>query len=369
MLWIDRIHRWTGACVGVLLAALGLSGTLLIYEDAWLSATVAGASQSPATDVDASIAAVEQLLNDPSAQPTSVLFPTTNVGLFRLSFANGAGAYADRSGAIVARWDSKWDRAELWLFDFHEHFFLGELGSVAAGMLGLIGLGFVITGLVLWWRSRKSFAVRLLPVSLARLHIVRHHRDLGAWVSPLLAMAMLTGAMLTLRPVADIVLAPLSAPGTIAASLAPPEVAGGPLAADFPWRTMLQVVHRQYPTAQLRSISLPRKSGQLIRVRVRQPTEWLPNGRTVFWFDAADGRLIEARDAHALPLAGRAFNLVYPLHAATVGGWLYKTAMTIAGVALTLLGTLTVWSFWGYQARRARQGQRATLDRAERSKA
>ncbi len=40
MRWIDPIHRWTGAIIGVLLAAMGLSGTLLIHEDAWVRATV-----------------------------------------------------------------------------------------------------------------------------------------------------------------------------------------------------------------------------------------------------------------------------------------------------------------------------------------
>ena len=45
MLWIDRIHRWTGAFIGLLLAAMGLSGTLLLYEDAWLRATVPHAAE------------------------------------------------------------------------------------------------------------------------------------------------------------------------------------------------------------------------------------------------------------------------------------------------------------------------------------
>ena len=57
----------------------------------------------------------------------------------------------------------------------------------------------------------------------------------------------------------------------------------------------------------------------------------------------------------ALPLAARAFNLVYPIHASTVGGLLYKALMTAAGLALTLLGTLAVYSFWGFQTRRALQ--------------
>ena len=31
MFWIALIHRWAGAFIGLLLAALGLSGTLLLF--------------------------------------------------------------------------------------------------------------------------------------------------------------------------------------------------------------------------------------------------------------------------------------------------------------------------------------------------
>ena len=349
--------------IGVLLAALGLSGTLLIYEDAWLRATVPGASESLVQDIDTTIAVAERLLESEEALVTGLRFPTESLGLYRLSYENGAGAYADQSGTIVAHWASTWDRLELWLFDFHHHLFFGRVGSTLGGVLALIGLGFAITGPILWWRSRKSFAFRLLPASFSRNHIVRHHRDLGVLTSPMLVLACLTGAMLTLRPVASFVLAPLPGSESIAESLAPPTVAGGALSAEFDWGSALRQAHQTYPNAELRTVGAPRRPGQLVRIRVRQPGEWLPNGRTVLWFDGANGRLIEARDARSLPLAGRAFNLVYPLHAASVGGWIYKAAMTITGIALTLLGSFAVWSFGGFQARRARLRANAAADR------
>jgi uncharacterized iron-regulated membrane protein len=286
---------------------------------------------------------------------SSLLFPTESLGVFRLQFDKGQGAYADQSGQIVVRWTSKWDRLELWMFDLHHHFFLGETGTTLVGILAMIGLGFVITGALLWWRSRKSFAPRPWPNGLSRLQIIRHHRDLGVVMAPLLFIALLTGAMLTLRPVAEFILAPLPSPVTIAESLASPQAKGGPLTVRFDWGATLTTVRKIYPEADPRSISVPRQTGDLIRVRVRQPSEWLPNGRTVFWFDPADGRLIEVRGNESLPLATRAFNLVYPLHASSVGGVIYKAALTLAGLALTLLGTLAVWAFWGYRIR-----QRAT---------
>jgi uncharacterized iron-regulated membrane protein len=351
MRWIDPIHRWTGAIMGVLLAAMGLSGTLLIHEDAWLRATVPHASDARASDVTAYAPALERLMADPT-RPANVIFPSDSLGVFTLSFGEGAGAYADASGAIVSRWETKWERPEVWLFDFHHHLFSGEAGTTAVGILALIGLAFVVTGIALWWQNRKNFKLRAVPSGLSRRQIVRHHRDLGLVMSPLLIVLFLTGSMLVFRPIADVLFAPLSPAGTITASLEQPTVKGAKLAANFDWSALLQVVRNEYPEGQLRGLSVPRREGQLIRVRVKQPAEWLPNGRTMMWFDPGSGRLVDSRDATTLPLATRAYNIVYPIHASKVGGVIYKLVMTAAGLTLVMLGSLAVYAFWGFRMRR-----------------
>lgn len=79
---------------------------------------------------------------------------------------------------------------------------------------------------------------------------------------------------------------------------------------------------------------------------MKQPEEWVPGGRTVVWFDAESGALVDARDARTLPRQARAYNLLFPLHAAEVGGLAYRLVMTLTGLTLALLGTLAVWTFW-----------------------
>ena len=59
-------------------------------------------------------------------------------------------------------------------------------------------------------------------------------------MSPLLVAKLLTGAMLTLRPVADFLFWPMSPPGTIAKSLAAPQAKGGAIAAQFRLGTALK---------------------------------------------------------------------------------------------------------------------------------
>ncbi len=342
---LDLMHRWMGGFIGLLLAVLGLTGALLVHKEAWLRWTLPHAADAQVQDGGALAAAATRLLSSSSDKPRSITFATDNFGLHRLSYGGNRGSYADQTGEIVTRWSSVWDRPELWLFDIHHYLLMGEAGGVIGGILGMIGLGFVFTGTILWWRTRRTFAFRLLPKRVSRPAILRHHRDLGIVVAPLLFLSMLTGSMITLRPVSDLLLSPLSSPAEMRAATAPPPVQDGPLR-QIEWHRLISEVRTRYPEAEIRRISVPAQQEEPITIRARQPQEWLPNGRTLFWFNPADGRLLDYRDALALPTGVRLFNLLYPVHAAKVGGLPYRLVMTISGVALFLLGSLAVFSFW-----------------------
>lgn len=338
------IHRWTGGLIGLLLALLGATGTILAFKDWWVSAPGAGDTRRQ------TLAEVERVASslfvEGTARPDYIIFASDSFGLHRTA-AGDAGAYLDSAGRTVASWTSVWDRPELWLFDLHHYLLVGDPGKIVAGIAGLVGLGFIVTGIVLWWRTRRTFELRPWPRRMTRPSVVRHHRDLGLVASPLLFLTCLTGAMMALKPVGDLVVAPLSSPAEREAALAPPEVAPsrGP-ARNLDWGRMLGVAKARYPDAAFRILAVPAKAGAPITLRMKQPGEWLPNGRTMLWFDPVDGRLLRTVDALALPAGAQAFNMVYPLHSGKVGGLAWTIAIALAGVALTLLGTLATWSFW-----------------------
>ncbi|USI74887.1 PepSY-associated TM helix domain-containing protein [Sphingomonas morindae] len=343
MRWIDRLHRWTGGLIGLLLALIGLTGALLVHRRAWILLPHTG--DAPRQDSAHLAATVARVMADPKARPEQLIFAEPGFGLDRLAFKGGAGAYLDQAGGLVARWSSQWARPELWLFDLHRHLLAGDAGETLVGVAGLVGIGFVLTGLLLWWRTRRSFAFRLWPRRMSRPAILRHHRDLGIVMAPLLLLSFGTGTLLVFRPLTAIVFGP-SAPAAIRAATAPPPAPPAPLAARLDWAAMVRVARARFPQAELRSVTLPRRGNGLITLRMRQPEEWLRGGRTILWFAADSGRLIAARDSRAAPGAARVFGLLFPLHAAEVGGLAYRLVMTLSGLTLGLFGTLTVWSFW-----------------------
>ena len=349
MATLRLLHRWLGGFVGLLLALLGLTGTPLLHKEAWLRATLPHATDARIGDPYAVGAALGRLFAEPSA-PRSVLMASDGFGLHRLSYPGGseAGAYATQAGEIVERWTGKWDRLEIWLFDLHHHLLLkGETGDTIAGVGALIGLGFVITGVILWWPSRRLFALRLLPRRLSRAEVVAQHRDLGVVAAPLLAVSLLTGAAMTVDPVSDAIVHAFSPPDEVRTARAAPPAKGGPLSPDLDWAALIRTAQATYPDGEVRLVAVPVKPGELISMRMRREAEWLPNGRTLLWFDPADGRLVAHRDALALPLGLQVANAEYPIHAAKVGGLPYRLVMTVSGLALTLLGSLAVVTFWG----------------------
>ena len=304
---VDLLHRWAGGCLGILLALLGLSGAILLHKHRWISLPHMGDPQ--VQDVALLSAALNSVIT-PAQVPRSIIFASEDFGLHRVRFDQKAGAYTDQTGAVVAQWESKWDRPELWLFDLHHYLWAGDTGTIVAGWLALIGLCFVVTGSVLWWRSRRTFKLRLWPARMSRPAIVRHHRDAGIVLSPLLFISLLTGAMLTLRPFANVVLSPWSSANEMRDATAAPKHSGGSFFRSMKWESLLTQARRRFPAAEFRVLTLPKKRGDLIALRMKQPQEWLSNGRTVLWFDPANGRLVEARSSDALPAGSRIFNMV-----------------------------------------------------------
>ncbi|KTE08243.1 PepSY-associated TM helix domain-containing protein [Sphingopyxis sp. H115] len=353
---LDTLHRWTGGLIGLVLAMLGLSGTILLYEHLWIG--VPGTGDALRSDLATVAATTEKLMAMPGAQ--GIIYADERFRLHQLRFGEGAGAYASQSGEIATRWASQWERPELWIFDFHHHLFAGDSGEWVIGVAGLCGLFFVISGVILWWRTRRTFQLRLWPKRLSRPSILMHHRDLGIVVAPLLLISIVTGTMMIFRPFALGMVAPFGPVAETAKALEPPKYRGGPLAEKPDYTAMLTEARRRFPDAEFRILSLPRKAGDPISLRMKQPDEWLPNGRSTLAFDAATGEVLGARDALKLPPGAQAFNKAFPIHASKVGGWAWRILLTISGLAMAMLGSLAVWTFWFRRPKAAKHPAKKT---------
>jgi len=346
---LATLHRWLGGLVGFGLAVLGMSGAALLWKPWW--AAVAQDARAPSVaEALAIIAAGEKL------GAGYVTLPSAEFGVAQAGLPEGGGAYLAHDGHVLARWDSVWERPETFLFDLHHHLLMGERGELISGWLGIAAIGFCITGLILWWPTRRTFQWRAVPARLTRPAIIRHHRDIGVVLALPILLAALTGAMMVLKPLGQTLLAPLSTAREVEAWQAKPPAPATTVAAD--WPAILTAAHSRFPDGVVRMIIWPKAPGGAATIRLRRPAEWHPNGRTTLT-TSGDGTVLMARDAPAAPLAIRAGNALYPLHSARLAGSAMalplRIIMTLAGIGLAMLGSLTVMTFW-----RSRSPRRAS---------
>lgn len=347
---LSLLHRWAGGLIGLLLALLGLSGAILIWEGAWIQ--VPGASEPVIENIAAMGAISDRAIADGAIRIT---FASDEIGLHHAAGNDGSGTYFKQDGTIAAQWNSQWERPEFWLFDFHHHLFAGTSGEAITGIAGIAGLLFVITGAILWWRSRRAFELRLLPRNAQPGPIVRHHRDLGVIVTPLLLASLTTGIGMIYGDMARAVTGASKA-------RTPPKDASTAQSIVSPV-LMLQAAKARFPNAAIRRLSVPSKPSAAYSVRMRQRGEWTPNGRTTVYFDRS-GRMLQVDDARAGNGGDNVLEKLYPVHSSKVGGTLWKIAMTVSGLALFMLGSFAVYSFW---LRKANRGRKKLMVRREKS--
>ena len=347
------VHAWAGLVLALVVAVIAASGTLLVFKADYLRVAFPQAG-SPAPTTPAALAAVlESAQRRFPQQVRSVVFGTEAFGGHQVYLRDGGGAYLGTGGALLAHWPAN-GRPEAWLFSLHEELLGGETGHLVAGSVGLASAVLAVAGLVLWWPGARGFRGRLWPRTFTRRALIAQHRDLGAVAALPILLVTLTGAAMVFPAPAQTLLAAVlpGGPATRVPAAAVPPATPPAVAPD--WARWLDLAQAQFPDATLRVVALA-PQGERVTVRLRQPREWHPNGRTRVELAAADGAVLKVHDALRDAPAARAFDALYPLHAAKVGGRAYDVVVAASGLALTLLALLGGGSFaaWKFARRRA----------------
>lgn len=350
---LSLLHRWVGAIGGLLLALLGLTGTLLVWRNQLTF--VAHATDAVRAD-PAALARAVGAVSGASSPIDRITFAGDGLGVHQAIFADGSGAYVSQAGETVARWSASWQRPELWVFDLHHRLLLGDTGETLTGVAGLTGLAFVLTGIILWWRTRRRFRLRVWPATMKPGAIVQHHRDMGVVTAPLLLVSLVTGVLMIFPALGGPLLADPRARAPKVDS-----VRARPSPHDL--KPLFTAAAAMFPGAEIRRLQMPRKPGTPVVLRLRQSFEWTPNGRTFVYADPVTLAILRSDDPATRGTAAALREKLYPVHAAKTGGIAWKLAMSMSGIVLTLLGSLAVYGFWRtkWNVGRARRTKRGRL--------
>lgn len=211
---IRLIHLVLGLAAGLLLSIVTVSGAAVVFRDDldWLHAERREPAAAGGAALDATAAALRERW--PGVRVTRLLTPEATGRGHEWWLRDDKGT---RETADDESWKAFTDAASgeplgdtrgssvsaalAWLARFHHNLWLGEVGGILVGVSGLAMLGFIATGLWLWWPGLKRFAtgfrMRWSKGGLAR------NWDLHNWsgiigTAPLLVIA-LTGAMFEFR--------------------------------------------------------------------------------------------------------------------------------------------------------------------------
>lgn len=345
---IRTVHAWAGAILSLLLIVLGLTGSLLVFENDWIALKHPEVRAGFAADPAVLGAAAERLEADHPDLRT-VDFGGTQLGGHKLFLAEEDFGVAAADGTTLDRWTGP-ARLEAFVFDLHHHLLAGETGEIVGGVAALAAVLLVLTGLAIWVPAWRATRWRVWPRSARRGELVSSHRNLGLITAVPVLIFCLTGAGMVFHDQARALLA------SNAPEAAPPPMVG---TGDIDWPAALAAAQARFPDATLRMASWPAAPGKPASIRLRQPGEWHPNGRTTVLIDPATSGVVRAVDAQTLTSGERAVNAIYPLHAGAVGGWLYETVTVLSGLALAALGGVGLWAFLSHRlSRRGRSPRR-----------
>lgn len=214
-LWL-RLHRYLGLILGLPLALIGLSGSLIVFGwplDAWLNRELTRVAVPPdavARPLAEIVAAAQARLPADAAPLDWLVFPEQADRAFRFNYRlptspDSYEIFVDPYTATVVGQRLWGDFAACcsWhgpimtvIYRFHDSFWLGETGQTLVGGIGLIGLVSVLSGIALWWPNPGKWRAALTAKAGAsrQRRVFDLHKLAGSYGFVGFAALLFTGA-------------------------------------------------------------------------------------------------------------------------------------------------------------------------------
>lgn len=330
---IIKLHRWLGWLIGIWFVLVSLSGAVLLYKNTLLQWQYPSlAASQPVNNISHWGTLLNRLQQDP--QFRSVRLPSADAPWLDVTTYSGEHHYFNQQfqSILVRSPHSDWID---WLYDFHLHLLLADLGHDILGFVGLFTFVLIVSGLIRWWPRHWHWRLWRLSWQGNWFRIARQwHSATASVFAPLLLLSVISGTLVIYSSITK------SSLSWLFTDPAPP--APVKLVAPFPvgqtnWESMLTLAQQHWPQAQFRLFRLRAGANNPISFRARDKDEWHPNGRSVLILDPADGQVLRSTLSNQLGTGQELNNKLYPLHVASVGGNLFKLALFISGLIPTLL--------------------------------
>jgi len=329
-----KLHRFFGLILALWLVPASLTGAVLLYKNELLQYLYPQLQQPLVRDLAVWGKVLDTL---PQTDYNFVRLANTERPWLELARLDGTLEYWSASGQLLLS-RSPYQDFIGWFYEFHLHLFSAELGEQIIGVLGVLALLLIGSGLWQSWPKRWGWRLWRLPLSAPRIRWSRQwHFVIAFWTAPLLLLASVTGtAMVYNQQVQQALSWVFNDP----AANPPDPTISSYAVTQSQWALWLPAAQSQLPDGVLRLASFRKKTEQELSIRAQLDEEWHPNGRTVLKVDPASASVLSVQKATQMGQGKQLSQLIYPVHIAAVGGALYKMLLLMAGVIPLLLWVL-----------------------------
>jgi uncharacterized iron-regulated membrane protein len=354
------LHRYVGILAGLIIAIIGITGSLLVFEEE-LDRTLQPYQITPQAQI-----LPQQTLIDtaqkvrPDLRVHRITMPSSPDRPYTVMMADPNDKFTDvlldpYNGKVLG--SKPWKQTlGGWLIDLHVHLFSSDLGEQIVGIAGVSLLVIGITGIVLWtgWRKLKiGFQIRWR----SRWQMLNYdlHNVGGILSALLLSLIAFTGATMIygtpietgLRWLTQIPPSP-----KVTSTILPTKPS---MSAD----AILNIAQERFPNTELYKFFPPKQPDGTFRVWLRFPTESEFTQDLNLEFDRYTGKLLKQDDARQHNIVDRLLQAQYTLHVGHYGGIVTKIVYALAGIApLGLFATgIIIWWSRTYAAKSRRKSR------------
>jgi len=360
-LWLS-VHLWLGLLLGFFLAVFGITGSILVfYEEidnvlnADLRIVQAPKQGETAYRSLAEIQSVAVAAMPPQATLGFVDYPAEARSSYKFGFVIPA-AVADQKDIwqvhvdpytaqvlgkhLIKKAGDIFPRALIpFVFQLHFALLAGETGGIIVGIMGVILLFSVLTGLIVWWPLTGNWrrVLSIKPHASAERFNHDLHQASGFYTFPILFVVLLSGVYMNL-PDPFMALVKQLSPGTQGFMESPHSL---PAESKKPigLAQALSIVQSRYPEGRIDWLNNPDGETGVYRISISD----VPN-LSRFWserqvtVDQYNGTILKVQDPGTRNTAGQTFiEWQWPLHSGRAFGWTGRILVFLTGLACPIL--------------------------------
>ncbi|MDP3331254.1 MAG: PepSY-associated TM helix domain-containing protein [Methylococcaceae bacterium] len=356
--WL-KVHLYIGLCAGAVFVLIGLAGSLSVFGpelDSALNSTLKKVQlqASPSTYRSLNdIAAAAKSVIPISGKAYALVFPDQADDAFCITYSLPAQGmnqnewhqvYVNPYTAQVTGQRLMFDtgnsfRGALMNFfvRFHYTLALGEVGRTFVGIVALLLVFSILTGLIVWWPSVGKFRQAL---SLKRHASIERfnfdlHKTVGFYSLIILLIVLISGVEMVFPVYVDgLVKVLLSVTPKAEAPVSDTVSPALPITLD----QVVAITDSRFPDGSYKWIFFPQGERNVFRVVKRAPDEVNQTrpSRTL-WLDQYTGKLLQEREPAKNAAGDTLLQWLYPLHSGEAFGLTGRILICISGLAPAVL--------------------------------